>query len=104
MTYRRFLVVQDRTRESRYIKNKVIYKNILVITTPTSTISGLKSGADQRVGNRKNKYNKDDNSNSSKVHNQWNRAGTRSSSGYHSNDNQNDNRDIFRNINGDRSG
>jgi hypothetical protein len=44
MTYRRFLVVQDRTRESRYIKNKVIYKNILVITTPTSTISGLKSG------------------------------------------------------------
>jgi hypothetical protein len=47
------LVVQARTRESRYIKNKVIYKNTLVITTATTIISGLKSGAEQRVGNRK---------------------------------------------------
>jgi hypothetical protein len=31
--------------ESRYIKNKFIYKNTIVITTPTTAISGLKSGA-----------------------------------------------------------
>jgi hypothetical protein len=46
------IVVQARTRESRYIRNKVVYKNTQVITTPTSTISELKSGAEQRVGNR----------------------------------------------------
>jgi hypothetical protein len=45
--------VQARAIEIRYIKNKVIYKNTLVITTPTTTIIGLKSGAEQRVGNRK---------------------------------------------------
>jgi hypothetical protein len=97
------LMVQARTRENRYINNKVIYKNTLVITTPTKTISGLKSGVRAKGGKQKNKYNKDDNRNSSKVHDQWNRAGTRSSGGYYSNDNQNDNHDSSRNSNGDRA-
>jgi hypothetical protein len=52
---------------------------------------------------QKNKYNRDDDSNSSKVHDQWNKAGTRSISGYYSNDNQNDNRDSLGNSNGDRA-
>jgi hypothetical protein len=60
-------------------------------------------GGRAKVWKQKNKYNKDDNSNSSKVHDKWNRAGTRSSGGYHSNNNQNDNCDIFGNSNGDRA-
>jgi hypothetical protein len=61
-------------------------------------------GGRAKGGKQKNKYNKDNNSKSRKVQDQLNRSGTRWSGGYHSNDNQNDNREIFGNSNGDRAG
>jgi hypothetical protein len=46
------LVVQVKMRESKYINNKSNYKTTLANTAPPNTIIGLKSGAEQRVGDR----------------------------------------------------
>jgi hypothetical protein len=46
------LVVQTRTRESKYIKNKSKYKTTPANTALRNTASGLRSGAEQRVGDR----------------------------------------------------
>jgi hypothetical protein len=80
------LVVQTRMRESKNTKNKSKCKTTPANTALRNTTSGLKSGAEQMVRDRNN-YTRNDNSNSSKVHDQWNKVGTRSNGGYQSNDN-----------------
>jgi hypothetical protein len=45
-------MVQTRTRESKYIKNKTKYKTNPANTALKNMTSGLRSGAEQRVGDR----------------------------------------------------
>jgi hypothetical protein len=45
-------VVQTRKRENKYIKNKSKYKTIPANTALRNTNSGLRSGAEQMVGDR----------------------------------------------------